>query len=313
MRIVFLGTSEFAIPSLKSLARAQRHHISYVITQPDSPQGRGLKILPPPIKLEALRLGIPVLQTSSISSISAKEIVQESGADVIYCVAYGEFLPQAMLESLPYGAVNLHPSKLPFYRGAAPVQRALMDGCAETAVTFIRMAREMDAGDILLQKPLKIHPEETAAELLQRAADLGGELLPGLIDDLEKGKTVPVHQDSSKATFAPAVKKEEGLIDWGCPAVQIFNLWRGLTPKPGVYSFLESKRFIFGKLRLPEAISQEAVTGTIKTESNRTFIAAGDGRTIEVLEIKPEGKGTLSSREFINGYKPDGKLFRNKP
>jgi methionyl-tRNA formyltransferase len=310
MRVVFLGTSEFAIPSLRSLNRSKNHNIEFVITQPDSPQGRGLKVLPSPVKIEALKKTIPVIQPGKITSSVIRNIISESKADIIFCAAYGEFLPETILGSLPFGAINLHPSRLPLYRGAAPVQRALMEGCDEIAVTFIQMAREMDAGDILLQKKLIILPEETAGDLLIRTAELGGDLLPGLLDDLEEGKIVPIRQDHTKATFAPVVKKDEGLIDWNYSAEQIFNLWRGLTPKPGLYSFLGSKRFIFTKLCLPQGgpVSRKS-PGTAILEKDKLLIATGDGRSIEILEIKPEGRASMNAVQFANGYKPAGMKF----
>lgn len=314
MQVVFLGTSEFAVPSLRSLAQSSNHRVKFVITQPDSPQGRGLKVLPPPVKIEALKWAIPVIQPGKISSSSIRQIVVESGAEIIFCASYGEFLPESLIQVLPFGAINLHPSRLPLYRGAAPVQRALMDGCEETAVTFIQMSRDMDAGDILLQKDLKILPEETAGELLERTAKIGGDLLPGLLDDIENGRIVPAEQDHTKVTFAPAVKKIEGLIDWSNPARQIFNMWRGFTPKPGIFSFLKSKRFIFTKIKLAlEDAAVGEVPGTISIHNGKLLVTAGDNKHIEVLGIKPEGRGSIDAEQFINGYKPAGMKFSDCP
>jgi methionyl-tRNA formyltransferase len=286
------------------------HQITVVITQPDSPQGRGLKICPPPAKSAALQANIPVIQTKKLSSENIYDLLCEMKADVIFCAAYGKYLPERILTMMPFGAVNLHPSKLPLYRGAAPIQRALMDGCTKTAVTFIRMSREMDAGDILLQEDLDVLPEETAGELLAKAAELGGRLLPKLLTDLENGPVVQEPQDHNRATFAPAIEKEEGLIDWNDSATQIFNRWRGLTPNPGVYSFLETKRFIFNRLRSSdEAAESDKDPGTIFAAGGKLLAAAGDGKLIEIKEIKPEGKGVLTATAFMNGYRPAGKRF----
>jgi methionyl-tRNA formyltransferase len=313
MRVLFMGTSEFAIPSLHSLIKSKRHQVNIVITQPDSPQGRGLNISPPPVKSSALKANIPVIQTSKLSSENIYELLSEMKADVIFCAAYGKYLPERILTAMPFGAINLHPSKLPLYRGAAPIQRALMDGCTKTAVTFIRMSKEMDAGDILLQEDFDILPEETAGELLVKAAELGGGLLPKLLTDLENNVVVPNPQDHSCATFAPVIEKEEGLVDWSDSASQIFNRWRGLTPKPGIYSFLKSKRFILSRLRLPdETTKSDKDPGTIFTEDGKLFATSGDGKLIEIQEIKPEGKGTLTATAFVNGYRPAGEKFSKR-
>jgi methionyl-tRNA formyltransferase len=312
MRVIFMGTSGFAIPSLHSLILSKDHQINVVITQPDSPQGRGLKVCPPPVKSATLQANIPVIQTDKLSSENIYDLLSEMKADVIFCAAYGKYLPERILTVMPFGAVNLHPSKLPLYRGAAPIQRALMDGCTKTAVTFIRMSREMDAGDMLLQEDLDVLPEETAGELLAKAAELGGRLLPKLLTDLENGAVVQKPQDHNRATFAPAIEKEEGLIDWNDSSLQIFNRWRGLTPKPGVYSFLESKRFILSALRLTNQVAEsDKDPGTIFAGGGKLLVAAGDGKLIEIKEIKPEGKGTLTATAYINGYRPAGKRFSN--
>jgi len=312
MRVIFIGTSEFAIPSLNSLMLSKDHQINVVITQPDSHQGRGLKVCPPPVKSAALQANIPVIQTGKLSSENIYDLLSEMKADVIFCAAYGKYLPERILAVMPFGAINLHPSKLPLYRGAAPVQRALMDGCTKTAVTFIRMSREMDAGDILLQEDLDVLPEETAGELLAKAAELGGRLLPKLLTDLENGAVVQEPQDHNRVTFAPAIEKEEGLIDWNDSASQIFNRWRGFTPKPGVYSFLESKRFIFNRLQLSDEVSEsDKDPGSIFAVGGKLLVAAGDGKLIEIQEIKPESKCALTATAFINGYRPAGKRFSN--
>lgn len=310
MRVIFMGTSEFAVPSLRTLFLSVDHQIALVITQPDMPQGRGLKTLPPPVKIAALNAEIPVLQTEKISTESVYNLMSETRADIIFCAAYGKYLPSKILNALPYGAVNLHPSKLPLYRGAAPIQRTLMDGCDKTAVTFIRMAKEMDAGDILLQKDMDILPEETAGELSARAAEFGAELLPVLLRDLQNGRIKPQPQEHDRATHAPVVEKNEGLINWDDPSYRIFNLWRGLTPKPGIYSFIDSKRFILSRLRISGHPEEPNTTpGTIFTDGDKLLAAAGDGKFLEISEIKPEGKNVLNAAAFINGYKPAGKRF----
>jgi methionyl-tRNA formyltransferase len=310
MRVIFMGTSGFAIPSFNSLVSSKDHRINAVLTQPDSRQGRGLNIYPPPVKSAALKAGIPVIQTERLSSNNIYNLLSGMKADIIFCAAYGKYLPERILNIMPFSAVNLHPSKLPLYRGAAPIQRALMDGCKETAVTFIRMSREMDAGDILLQEDFDVLPEETAGELSARAAELGGRLLPKLLTDLENGVIIRKPQDHNRATFAPAIEKEEGLIDWDDSALQIFNRWRGLTPKPGIYSFLNSKRFILSVIRLSDqAAESNHYPGAILTDNGKLFVVAGDKNLIEIKEIKPEGKCALAAAEFINGYRPAGKRF----
>jgi len=305
-----MGTSGFAVPSLEVLANSDNHKISSVVTQPDAKAGRGMKLCPTPVKVKALELGLPVVSAEKIGTISFKNILRSQNADIIFCAAYGKFLPDGILKMTSHGAVNLHPSLLPLYRGAAPVQRCLMDGHKETAITFFRMVREMDAGDILYQEKILIDPEETSGELLDRTARLGAERLPELLRDMSAGRITPIPQDDSSATFAPLLQKGECIADWGMEANEIFNRWRGLTPKPGLFTYLEGKRVRICNMSLSsKSINDESAPGLVKVVDNRLFVSAGSNSWLEILNLQIEGKRSCRAADFINGYKPDGKSF----
>ncbi len=305
-----MGTSDFALPCLEALARSSEHSVPMVITQPDAPYGRGRKLRPTPVKENALSLGLPVITVEKLGKRSVKTLLRDQEADIIFCAAFGKFLPEGILNLTPNGAVNLHPSKLPHYRGAAPVQRCLMDGCEKSAVTFFKMVKAMDAGDILLQEDFDIHPGETAGELLIRTAKMGADLLPGLLNDIHNNSVTPLPQDDSKATFAPVIDKGECEINWKDKASNIYNRWRGLTPKPGVFTFLDAKRV---RVCCMEPENSESASGlrpgAIRVDKNRLLVSTGNGGFIRILEIQMEGKKTCDAAAFINGYKPDGKSF----
>jgi methionyl-tRNA formyltransferase len=306
MKLVFLGTPEFALPSLSALAR--RHDVSLVLTQPDRPKGRGRQVAEPPVKALARSLGLPVLQPEALGEAEMRPHFERAGAEAAVVVAYGLKIPDWLLAFHPRGAVNVHGSLLPAYRGAAPVSRAIINGDAETGVTTMLLASRMDAGPVLLQRRTPIGPEETAGELAARLAELGAELLVVTLDGLASGIVQPRGQDESLATLAPKLTKEDGLIDWSRPAREIVNLVRGVNPWPGAYTHLAGKSLKIWKAAVaarPAAAvaAASSAPGTILAASlhEGLLVACGAGEAVSLLAVQTEGKKALSAAEFLCG------------
>jgi methionyl-tRNA formyltransferase len=301
MRIVFMGSPEFAVPGLEAL-HASHHTVSAVITQPDRPRGRGLHPLPPPIKLIAQAKGIPVFQPSTTRTPEFVNQVQSFRPDVLVVVAYGEILRRSLLQVPPLGAVNLHASLLPKYRGAAPVAWAILRGESETGVTTMLMNEAMDAGPILLQASTSITPTETTETLTRKLAHLGAPLLRRTLDLMEKKAIEPVPQDESTVSFAPKLKKEDGWINWNLDAATISRQIRAFLPWPGSFSNL--KRLLV-KFWLAHPVPEPAVQdpGTVvRLEKHAILIACGQHTVLKVLELQPQNRPRLSSGDFLSGY-----------
>ena len=305
MRVVFMGTPAFAVPSLEALDNSD-HEVVGVVTQPDRPKGRGQAVVPCPVKELAMSRGLPVRQPDKIKSPEFLQQLSEWKPDVIAVTAFGRFLPKAILELPPMGCVNVHGSLLPAYRGAAPIQWALIHGNAETGITTMVMDEGMDTGAVLLQQTVPIEPEDTALELGARMAQAGGALLVETLTRLAAKTVVPREQDHSRATMAPLLKKEDGVIDWTQSATQIVNRIRGLSPWPGSYTFHHEHRLIIRKGRADTqdapAVSDGQPPGTILAVGPKSFwVETGEGR-IEVLEVQPANKKRMSVEQFLLGY-----------
>lgn len=303
MRVVFCGTPEFAVPSLAALVR--RHDVALVLTQPDRPKGRGREIAEPPVKVLARERGIPVLQPERLDEAVLRPRLEAAGAEAAVVVAYGLKVPDWLLAFFPRGAINVHGSLLPAYRGAAPVARAIINGDAETGVTTMLLASRMDAGPILMQRRTPIGPEETAGELAARLAALGADLLAVTLDGLAMGTVAPREQDEALATLAPKLSKEDGLIDWSHPARRIVDLVRGVSPWPGAYTRHGGKTLKVWKASVaaPPAGAAHAAPGTVIAASlhEGLLVACGAGEAVALLTLQSEGKRPLSAPEFIRG------------
>ncbi|MCY3729490.1 MAG: methionyl-tRNA formyltransferase [Nitrospira sp.] len=316
MRVVFMGTPAFAVPSLEALD-ASGHEVVGVVTRPDRPKGRGQAVVPCPVKELAVAKGLPVSQPEKMKSPDFLRLLSGWKPDVIAVTAFGRFLPKAILDLPPMGCVNVHGSLLPAYRGAAPIQWALIHGDPETGITTMLMDEGMDTGDVLLQQPVPIEPEDTTLELGARLAQVGGALLVETLTRLAERSVVPRAQDHSRATVAPLLTKEDGVIDWTQSATQIVNRIRGLSPWPGCYTFHHAcpersgaerrkHRLIVRKGRVdpqggPDG-SDVQQPGTILAVGPKSFwVQTGAGR-IEVLEVQPANKKRMSVEQFLLGY-----------
>jgi methionyl-tRNA formyltransferase len=295
-----MGTPEFALPSLNALHHSE-HTLLAVVTQPDRPKGRGGHLAPPPAKLMAERFGLSVLQPTKMKDPAFLESLRALKPDLIVVVAFGRILPPEVLDLPVRGCVNVHASLLPRYRGAAPIQWAIINGDSESGVTTMRMDPGMDTGDILLTEKETILPEDTAGSLSARLAERGADLLLQTLKGIENGEIIPVPQDHSQATLAPLLEKEAGEIDWADPAIGIHNRIRGLSPWPGAYTYYNDERWRIWKTAVIDQ-SAEKPPGTIVTvDPEGLRVATGKG-TLEILELQPANRRRMTAPEFLAGH-----------
>jgi len=299
MRIIFMGTPEFACPTLRALI-ARGEQVVAVVTQPDRPKGRGQQTLPPPVKLLAERHGIPVLQPVKVRHPDAIEEIRALDPDLIVVIAFGQILPKALLEIPRHGCINVHASLLPRYRGAAPLNWCIINGETETGVTTMMMDVGLDTGDMLLKSATRIDPDEDTSALHDRLSCMGADLLAETLDRLAAGELVPEKQDDALTCYAPMLKKEDGLIDWSKDAQSIKNLVRGMTPWPGAYSMLEEKLLKVYRVRIG---SGSGAPGEVLGAGRDGIEVACGAGSILIQELQLEGKKRLSAAEFLAGCK----------
>ncbi|MEP6714698.1 MAG: methionyl-tRNA formyltransferase, partial [Terriglobia bacterium] len=287
MNVVFLGTPEFAVSTLESLIAAG-HSVAVVVTQPDRPKGRKQELQASPVKLTALRHGLAVYQPERIRRPEAVEHLRALAPDAMVVVGYGQIIPQSIIDIPRFGIINLHASLLPELRGAAPIQWSIARGYARTGVTTMRIDAGLDTGDMLAQWETAIGPDETSPELSVRLAEAGASLLVKTLGDLESGTARPEPQNSTLATLAPILKKEDGQINWHNSARQIHNLIRGFQPWPGAHTLFRGQSIHLWRSRLAPGNSN-LVPGSLIDEAG-IFAIAGDGAALELLEVQLEGR-----------------------
>jgi len=301
MKIVFMGTPQAAVPSLEKLI-ADGHEIVAVYTQPDRPAGRGNKLTAPPVKEFAVQHDLPVFQPTKIKTPEALELFKSHAADVAVVVAYGRILPPAFLEAFPKGAINVHFSLLPKYRGAAPVNWAIVNGEQTTGVTTMKMDVGLDTGDILLQKEIEIGAQENSIELMQRLAIIGAEVLSETLRNLDKIMLQPQNHDY--ATLAPIMKKEDGLIDWTLSAQQISDRVRGFQPFPSSFTFYNEKKLTIWRCKPSELKHEPEQAGEIlEAKGDNLLVFCGGDSVLQIQELQIEGKKRMATRDFLNGIK----------
>ena len=305
MRVLFMGTSEFAIPALKALI-AQNHEIIGVVTQPDRPSGRGKKLLPTPVRVIATDHNLQVYQPEKVRNADFVKTLKQLNPDVIVVVAFGQLLPKRVLDIPSCGVINLHPSLLPKYRGAAPIQWTLINGEDETGVTLMLLDVGEDSGDIICMERLPIELEDTSETLHQKLANIGAQLLIEVLSDLQPGEPpVATPQNHSEATHAPRLTKEIGCINWSESSTRIHNLIRGTLGWPGAHTFFRDSTFIkiiesFPIPTIENRLNEQHGTIRIDTEK-QLFVSTGQGE-IKLLQVQPATKKVMSSRDFVNGY-----------
>ena len=304
LRIVFMGTPEFAVPSLKKIANSH-HQIVGVVTQPDRPRGRGLKLHPPPVKQAALELGLsPILQPEDLNDPQFLETLRTLQADVFVVVAF-RILPEAVFTMPPLGTVNLHPSLLPKYRGAAPINWTIIQGETVTGVTTIFIQKKIDAGNIILQKTVPVKPDETAGELHDRLAEIGAQVLLETLDLLASGKPLKLQvQDENAATKAPKLNRTIAHLNFDQPAPKVKQWILGLSPVPGAYAFWRNKMIKLYRAQLVHTNPVSQKPGTIVAVTPEAIHVACNPGVVAITELQPEGKKRMSAAEFIRGYAP---------
>jgi methionyl-tRNA formyltransferase len=299
VRIVFMGTPDFAVPSLKALVE-EGYRVVGVVTQPDRPRGRKQELTPPPVKRAALEWNLPVFQPEKLRDVESVKQVLDWKPDLIVTAAYGQILPEKILNAPRFGCVNVHASLLPRYRGGAPIHRAIVNGERETGVTLMYMVKKLDAGDIISQRSIPITPEDHAGSMHDKLSRLGAELLKETLPRLLRGEIKAVPQDESMATFAPNLTREDERIDWNRPANQIACQVRGLHPWPVAFTVWKGKPLkVWWAVALDEPADAEP--GTVKRVDERGIaVAAGEG-TLLLTEVQPAGKTRMKAAEFARG------------
>lgn len=302
MKIVFFGSPGSALPSLDKLLQAG-HAVELAVTQPDRPAGRGKKLTPPPVKQFALAKGIPVLQPEKIKRDEmALEAIRRINPDVNIVVAYGQIIPPSIFNLPRFRSLNVHFSLLPKYRGASPVEWAILKGEEKTGVTIFELNERMDEGDILASTETVIHPLETAVELEKRLAHLGAELLVQTLDRLDELPRYP--QDHSQASYAPRLKKEDGQIDWAEPALIIERKVRALGSKLGTYTFLQSKRLLIRRgRRIPGARVDQPPGRVVELTEEGIVVSCGQGTLFLIQRLQQENKKEMDASAFVQGMR----------
>ncbi len=281
---------------------AAGHEVLAVFTQPDRPSGRGHTLAAPPVKQAALSRGLTVHQPERIRRPEAVELVAALRPEIMVVVGYGQIIPPSILDIPPHGIVNVHASLLPRYRGAAPIQWAIASGETRTGVTTMRIDAGLDTGDMLLKAETEIGPLETAQDLSARLARMGAALLLATLIGIEKGTIAPVKQNPAEATYAPVLKKEDGLIDWRRTAAEIHNRARGFAPWPGAHTRFRGGGFQILKTR-PAEVKLEGAPGSLHVRKSALLVCCGQGQALELIEVQPEGKKPMAAAAFLNGYR----------
>ena len=301
MKIIFMGTPEFAVPSLKALIES--HEILCVVTQTDKPKGRGQKLQPPPIKIFAEKNNIPVLQPTKLKSPEVFSELEKFHADLIVVVAYGKILPQNILDLPKFGCINVHGSILPKYRGAAPIEWAMINGEKFTGITTMKMDAGLDTGDMLLTSKFEIGDEMILPELKEILSVEGAKLLLETIDNLDK--IIPIKQDDSLSTYAPMLTKDTGKIDWKKSAREIHNLVRGLYG--GAFGFMDGQKFKIWRTKIFDG-DLKLSAGEIKIVGKKFFTGTGDG-TLEILELQAPNSKKMNAESYLAGHRITSNKF----
>lgn len=300
MKIIFMGTPDFAVGTLRSLAEAG-HEITLVVSQPDKPKGRGHAMVPTPVKVVAEELGIPVFQPVKIRE--AKDVLEKTEADVCVVAAFGQIIPASILHMKKYGCINVHASLLPKYRGAAPIQWAVIDGEKESGVTIMQMDEGLDTGDMLAKAIVPLDEKETGGSLFDKLSEAGGRLCVETLAKLEKGEITPEKQGESPTAYASMLDKKMGNIDWNKSAVVIERLVRGLNPWPSAYTHLDGKTLkIWACDVLPQSASKGESGEILEVTKDAIHVQTGDGILV-LREIQLAGKARMDVGAFLRGYK----------
>ena len=300
MRVLFMGTPDFAIPTLRALAT--KHEVVCVVSQPDKPKGRGMQLHPTPVKAAAIELGIEVRQPVTLKDQAFLPDLTELHPDVIVVVAYGKILPEYVLNFPKYGCINGHGSLLPAYRGAAPMQRAIMEGNKVTGMTTMQMAKGLDTGDMLEKAEVEITPDDNFETIHDKLAEAGANLMLSTLAGLEAGTITPIKQEDALATYAAKIEKADCLLNFNRSAVELHDQIRGLSPIPLAFTKLNGKLLKIVASKVSTETSGKAPGTVLSTDKGVIAVATGDG-ILHITDVLPEGKGRMSAAAFVNGKK----------
>ncbi len=312
MKVLFMGTPDFAVPVLEGIISSSKHQVVAVVTQPDKKRGRGGDVTFPPVKEVAVRENIPVLQPVKIKQEEAVAQLRDLSFDVMVVVAFGQILSKEILDMPKYGCINVHASLLPRWRGAAPIQWSILSGDEKTGITTMKLDEGVDTGDMLLQEEYTIKPDETGGSLFDHLSPMGSDLLLKTLDQVEDGSIKPIKQDDSQSTYAKMLTKELGQMDWNESAISLERKVRGLNPWPSAYTHYKGKTLKIWKACVGPDMG-DAVPGTIlKTEKLTFFVQTGEG-TLEIKELQLEGKKRMDAGSFLRGVSlSEGELLNGK-
>ncbi|WP_432354920.1 methionyl-tRNA formyltransferase [Sporosarcina sp. A2] len=299
-RLLFMGTPDFSVPILRML-HEEGYTIVGVVTQPDRPVGRKRVLTPPPVKAEALRLGLPVIQPEKLRGSSELEEIKALAPDLIVTAAFGQILPKALLEVPKLGCINVHASLLPAYRGGAPIHQAVMDGCTETGVTIMYMAEKLDAGDIISQANETILPTDDTGMMFEKLSRTGENLLKETLPSILEGTNERIPQDEELVTFAKNISREQERIDWTRPGMDIHNQVRGLSPWPTAYTTFGDENVKIWKTEAMQTDSEGKPGEIIELTKEHILVKSGDDTAVAITELQPSGKKRMTASVFLNG------------
>ncbi|MBD7936773.1 MULTISPECIES: methionyl-tRNA formyltransferase [Cytobacillus] len=299
-KIVFMGTPDFSVPVLRSVIQ-EGYDVIAVVTQPDRPVGRKKVLTPPPVKVEAQKHGIPVLQPEKVKNKEDLQAVLNLEPELIITAAFGQILPKQLLDAPKYGCINVHASLLPELRGGAPIHYSIIQGKEKTGITIMYMAEKLDAGDILTQVEVEIAKDDTVGTLHEKLSEAGSKLLLETLPPLLKGELLPIQQDEDLATFAYNIKREEEKIQWSKPAVEIYNHIRGMNPWPVAYTTLSDGVMKVWASTIIESKSNQVPGTIVGLEEDGINVSTGDGQTLQITEIQPSGKKRMKAKDYLRG------------
>ncbi|HDH96675.1 MAG TPA: methionyl-tRNA formyltransferase [Proteobacteria bacterium] len=300
LKVVFFGTPDFAVPVARMIRETEE--LLAVVTQPDKPKGRGRRLAPPPVKVWATEAGVELSQPERLRDGGFLDWLRSKGADLFCVAAYGKILPKEILDMPRFGCINVHASLLPRWRGAAPINWAIIEGDKKTGITIMQMDEGMDTGPILLQRETEIGPHERAGELEERLSRLGADALRDALTLLKRGELKPIPQPQEGATLAPTITKEMANIDWTQSAERVVNLVRGLHPQPCAYTLVDGRRLKIHRAIVRTGSGASAEPGTVVEARGSLVVAAGDG-LVELLEVQPEGRRVMDAAAFLRGHR----------
>ena len=301
MKIIYMGTPDFSVPCLERLIK-DGYDVCLAVTQPDKARGRKMILTPPPVKVTAEKNGVEVFHPVTLKSDEAYDKLKSYNPDFIVVAAYGKILPKRILDIPKYACINVHGSLLPKYRGAAPIQRAVIDGMKTSGVTTMLMGEGLDTGDMLLKYETEIGENETAGELFDRLAEASPDLLVKTLEDFALSKITPEKQDESKATYASMLSKDEALIDWNEPSDIIHNKIRGMSPWPVAFTHYDGKKLkIYQSEKTDKSTS--ALPGTVSADKNSIYVSCSDGKLLKILSLQAEGAKRLDAKQFSAGHR----------